>query len=335
MVIIKQTLSIIFWIVTVRQAKPNFEEELLYGILMSNLGFFIYKRSGGSEKVEITKILNNNVVLSKNDDNQEIVVMGKGLAFQKKVGEAVDTTKIEKTFVLETEGIAEKLAKLLKDTSELYLNISSRIIQYAQDLLPYKLDEYLYVALTDHISFAISRHNQGINLKNPMLWEIRKYYKQEYQIAQKALEIIEKETGVVLGEDEAASIALHLVNSQLSGENMAAAIQITEMVNTILNIVKYHFKMELDEESVNYERFLTHLRFFAIRFIRKETRDESVDDFFYGQIKQKYADAYACTKKITTYLENNFKWTISGDEEVYLTVHIHRVTNRHKLHSIE
>lgn len=281
--------------------------------------------------MEIRKILNNNVVVTNNVDNQEIVVMGKGLAFQKRVGETIDTSKIEKTFVLETHGIAEKLAKLLTDTSELYLGISSKIIQYAQSALPYKLDEYLYVALTDHLSFAISRYKQGIHLKNALLWEIRKYYKEEYQVALKALEIIEKDTGVMLGEDEAASLALHLVNSQLSGENMAAAIQITEIVNTILNIVKYHFKMELDESSVNYERFLTHLRFFAIRFIRNEKHEDGADIFLYEQIQQKYEEAFVCTKKITLYLKNSFNWNLTKDEEIYLTVHIHRVTARHQL----
>ncbi|YCI74964.1 PRD domain-containing protein [Bacillus sp. R1-10] len=281
--------------------------------------------------MRIEKVLNNNVVMTTNDTNQEMVVMGRGLAFQKKVGDTIDPSKIEKTFVLKKQGVSDKLAKLLEDTSELYLNISAKILDFAQSQLPYRLDEYLYVALTDHISFAISRHNQGIHLKNPLLWEIRKYYKQEFQIALKTLEIIEKETGIALGEDEAASIALHLVNSQLSGENMAAAVQITEMVNTILNIVKYHFKMELDENSINYERFLTHLRFFAIRFARKEKLEETVDEFFFEQIKLKYPEANICTEKIANYLENQFNWSLTKDEEIYLTVHIHRVTNRHKM----
>ncbi|MCR2822333.1 BglG family transcription antiterminator LicT [Lederbergia panacisoli] len=281
--------------------------------------------------MRIEKVINNNVVMITNESNQEMVVMGKGLAFQKRVGDVIDDSKIEKTFVLKKQGVSDKLALLLKDTSELYLNISSKVIDFAQSQLPYILDEYLYVALTDHISFAISRHKQGIELKNPLLWEIRKYYKPEFQIALKALEIIEQETGIALGEDEAASIALHLVNSQLSGENMAVAVQTTEMVNTILNIVKYHFKMDLDENSVNYERFLTHLRFFSIRFARKEKLEDTMDLFFFEQIQLKYPNAYACTQKIATYLINQFNWSLTKDEEVYLTVHIHRVTNRHKL----
>lgn len=285
--------------------------------------------------MEIRKILNNNVVITHNQAHQEIVVMGRGLAFQKKVGDAIDAAKIEKTFVLKNHSVSDKLAALLRDTSELYLNISSKILDYARSQLPYKLDDYLYVALTDHLSFAISRHKQGIQLKNALLWEIRKYYKQEYQVALASLELIEKETGVRLGEDEAASIALHLVNSQISGENVAAAVQVTEMVNSILNIVKYHFKMELDESSINYERFLTHLRFFAMRYIRKERVEDLNDRFLYEQVKQKYPSAFQCSQKIMTYLDKTCGWTISNDEQIFLTLHIHRVTHRHELHTAE
>nr|WP_309100814.1 PRD domain-containing protein [Fredinandcohnia onubensis] len=280
--------------------------------------------------MKIEKVLNNNVVMCRNELDQEIVVMGKGLAFQRKSGDNIDASKIEKTFILQKHGITEKLAKLLEDTSELYLSISSKILEYAKTQLPHKLDDYLYVALTDHLSFAISRHKQGIQLKNALLWEIRKYYRPEFQIALIALDIIEKETGIRLDEDEAASIALHLVNGQLEGDNMGAAVQIAQMVNDILNIVKDHFDMELDETSVNYERFVTHLRFFGMRYMRKERLSDSIEDFFHKQIKLKYSEAYKCTKKVSKFLKTEFGWKISKEEEVYLTIHIHRVTNRHK-----
>ncbi|MUK90333.1 PRD domain-containing protein [Ornithinibacillus sp. L9] len=278
--------------------------------------------------MEIKKVLNNNVVITENENNQELVVMGRGLAFQKKVGQSIDESKVEKTFVLQNTGISEKLDQLLKYTSEKYLDISSEILEYAQANLPYKLDEYLYVALTDHISFAIARHEQGIQLKNSLLYEIRKYYKREYEIAIKSLDIIENHTGIRLDEDDAGSIALHLVNSQISGENMEIAVQVTDMVNNILNIVKYHYQMELDEDSINYERFITHLRYFSVRFVRKEKMEDTVDDFLYEQIQRKYEKAYACTEKINIYLEKNFNWSLAQDEKVYLTVHIHRVTYR-------
>lgn len=278
--------------------------------------------------MEIRKILNNNVAISHNELNQEIVVMGKGLAFQKKVGETIDPDKIEKTFILENKGITNKIAELLKDIPDMYLELAHQIITLAKSKLPYKLDDYLYVALVDHLSFAVERHERGMDLKNALLWEIRKYYKQEFEISLEALSIINKRLNINLPEDEAASIALHLVNSQLSGKNMSAAVQVTEMVNDILNIVKYHFQIELDETSINYERFLTHLRFFAMRFIRKEKRENSYDEFLYEQIKLKYQEAFSCAMRIATYIEKHYKWTISHDEILYLTLHIQRLTSR-------
>lgn len=280
--------------------------------------------------MKIEKVLNNNVIMAKNETNQEVVVMGKGLAFHRKAGDTIDPTKIEKTFILQKYGVSDKLAKLLKDTSELYLNISSNIIDYAKLHLTHKLDDYLYVALTDHISFAVSRYKQGILLKNPLLWEIKRYYKPEFQVALKALDMIEKETGFRFDDDEAASIALHLVNSQLSQANMSAVFQMTEIVNDILKIVEDHFQMELDESSVNYERFLMHLRFVASEFVRKEKVTNTLDELFYEQIQQKFPEAFQCMQKVVSYLKEKADQEISIDDKVYLSVHIHRVTNRHQ-----
>ncbi|MCC3356400.1 BglG family transcription antiterminator LicT [Bacillus sp. REN16] len=280
--------------------------------------------------MKIEKVLNNNVIMAKNETNQEVVVMGKGLAFHRKAGDTIDPTKIEKAFILQKYGVSDKLAKLLKDTSELYLNISSNIIDYAKLHLTHKLDDYLYVALTDHISFAVSRYKQGILLKNPLLWEIKRYYKPEFQVALKALDMIEKETGFRFDDDEAASIALHLVNSQLSQANMSAVFQMTEIVNDILKIVEDHFQMELDESSVNYERFLMHLRFVASEFVRKEKVTNTLDELFYEQIQQKFPEAFQCMQKVVSYLKEKADQEISIDDKVYLSVHIHRVTNRHQ-----
>ncbi|WP_156856347.1 BglG family transcription antiterminator LicT [Oceanobacillus sp. AG] len=278
--------------------------------------------------MKIKKILNNNVALTYNERNQEVVVMGLGLAFQKKEGSTIDPDKIEKTFILENKGVSNKIAELLKEIPEIYLDLTYQIIELAKSRLPYQLDDYLYVALIDHLSFAVERHKQGFDLKNALLWEIQKYYKQEYKLALEALEIINKKLDIELPEDEAASIALHFVNSQLSGDNMTKTVQMTEMVNDILNIVKYYFQMELDEDSVNYERFLTHLRFFALRFIRKEKLEDTYDEFLFEQVKGKYNKAFQCAERIASYIKKDYNWSISHDEILYLTLHIHRLTNR-------
>lgn len=282
--------------------------------------------------MEIKKVFNNNVVLTQNEAGQEMVVMGRGLAFQKKAGETIESSKIEKTFALDNHGVSDKIGELLREVPEEYLTIADRIISMAKKSLGSGMDDYVYVALMDHISFAVTRHKQGMVLRNALIWEIKKYYKEEFQIGLKALDIIEEEAGIRMEEDEAASIALHLVNSRVSGEGLDSAVQIVKVVNDTLNIVKYHYKMEIDETSINYERFLTHLRFFAIRLVRREKTDSVPgDDFMFTQVQSRYPDAFACSEKVASYVEKTFNWPISTDEKVYLTVHIHRVTSRQEL----
>lgn len=282
--------------------------------------------------MEIKKVFNNNVVLTKNNEGQEMVVMGRGLAFQKKAGETIESEKIEKTFVLDNHGVSDKIGELLREVSEEYLTIADRIISMAKDRLGSGLDDYVYVALMDHISFAVTRHKQGMVLRNALIWEIKKYYKEEFQIGLQALNVIEEETGIRMEEDEAASIALHLVNSRVSREGLDSAVQIVKVVNDTLNIVKYHYKMEIDETSINYERFLTHLRFFAIRLVRREkTESAPGDDFMFTQVQTRYPQAFSCSEKVASYVEKTFNWPVSTDEKVYLTIHIHRVTSRQEL----
>lgn len=282
--------------------------------------------------MEIKKVFNNNVVLTQNGEGQEMVVMGRGLAFQKKAGEMLDEEQVEKTFVLDNRGVSDKIGELLREVSEEYLTIADRIISLAKDRLGAGLDDYAYVALMDHISFAVTRHKQGMILRNALIWEIKKYYKEEFSIGLQALDIIEQETGIRMEEDEAASIALHLVNSRVSGEGLDSAVQIVKVVNDTLNIVKYHYKMEIDETSINYERFLTHLRFFAIRLVRREqTEVLPGDDFMFTQVQSRYPEAFACSQKVASYVEKTFNWPVSNDEKVYLTIHIHRVTSRQEL----
>ncbi len=45
--------------------------------------------------MQITKILNNNVVVVIDDQQREKVVMGRGIGFQKRAGERINSSGIE------------------------------------------------------------------------------------------------------------------------------------------------------------------------------------------------------------------------------------------------
>ena len=279
--------------------------------------------------MKIKKVLNNNAVTVINKDDKEIVVMGLGLAFKKKSGDKLEQGKIERIFTLENKEVSEKLKKLISEIPAKYVEISEEIINYAEDNLGKKLNENIYITLTDHISFAMTRHKQGLNIKNPMLWEIKKFYKQEYSIGLIALNIIEDNFGVNLLEDEAASIALHIVNAELN-EDMPSGVNMTKVIQEILNIIRYNFEMDFDEESLSYHRLITHLKFFAQRMIN-ETPSKSDDDYLYDIVLEKYSNAYKCVEKIKTHLIKVYNADMSKEEMAYLTIHINRVVYRDKI----
>ena len=141
-----------------------------------------------------------------------------------------------------------------------------------------------------------------------------------------ALKIIQEKLGVLLPEDEASFIAMHIVNAELNQE-MPNVANITKVMQDILNIVKYHFKMDFDEESLNYFRFITHLKFFAQRLYSK-TSIEDDDPFLFETVREKHKAAFECTEKINEYIENQFDYSLTNNEKLYLIIHIQRVVNR-------
>ncbi|MFD1990665.1 BglG family transcription antiterminator LicT [Paenibacillus nicotianae] len=274
--------------------------------------------------MKIAQVLNNNVVTVINPAEQEMVVMGRGIGFKKHPGDLVDETKVEKVFKLENREVSQKLMTLLSDIPIEYVDCSDEIIRYAQTILGSKLHDSIYISLTDHIHFAIERYRQGIEIRNAILWEIKKLYRKEYVIGMKALQMIEDKLGVELTEDEGGFIALHFVNSQLNGE-MSETISMTNIVKDVLRIVTRHYVFEMDEESLSYFRFLTHLKFFAQRVLH-DTVSDSGENPLHDMVKVQYPNAYACAQKIQSYTSKIHQRTLSKDELLYLTIHIERIT---------
>ena len=248
--------------------------------------------------MQITKIVNNNIVISEDKNHKEVVLMGKGLGFQKHKGDEIKLSQIEKTYVMKDHGMTQRFQEMLTDIPIERVKICNKIIQYAKDTL----------------------------FQNPFLWEIKKFYYQEYLIGKVAIGMIEKELKVTLPQDEAAFIALHIVNAELDLD-MTEMVSMTKLVNDILKIVDKHFGEQIDKESVFYERFITHLKFFAQRvYIGKEVKSDDTE--FQEIIRNKYHECIECVDEIKDYVKKTCNHDITDEELMYLTVHIKRVTTR-------
>ena len=274
--------------------------------------------------MNIDKVINNNLVRSYKD-GKEVLVMGKGLGYKKQKGDSIDESLIERVYAIEEKEGRSHLEALLKDIPYTYLKTTNEIVNYAKQALGKKLSDNIYLTLVDHISFAIQRQEKGIVVRNALLWEIKRFYNHEYLIGKEALVIIKRRLEIELPEDEAGFIALHIVNAQLDNGEMQQTMAMPKMIQSILNIVRYQFHTELDENSVNYERFLTHLKYFLQRMYSGVVLTD-LDKELLESIRSKYQEEFRCAKKIEAYIESESGQKLTDDELIYLTVHIRRVT---------
>ena len=270
----------------------------------------------------VEKVLNNNVVVSIDPKTKkEVILMGSGIAFNKKPGQQIDEKKIEKTFVVDDENLGNK--KLINQIPEGIFEITDEIITHAIVELNTVLDKQIYVSLADHIAFAVKRFRSGIIIKNELLNEVRRVHKAEFKVSLWAVDYINEKLGIELPEDEAGFIALHFVNAGYR-ETTMKSITSTKIIKDILNIIKYNFAIELDEDDLNYDRLLTHLKYFAKRIVNNN-QNNSTDSDFIKMISTTYPEAYECAVKIGDYILKNNDYHVNDDEIVYLTMHIQRV----------
>ncbi len=275
--------------------------------------------------MKVVKVINNNLIKSFDDKNNEVLVMGCGLGFKKVPGDEINESLIEKIYTVNDKTNSSQLIQLLEKIPLEQIQTTNEIISFAKASLGKKLNQNIYITLVDHINFALERQKNGVVIRNALLWEIKKLYNHEFLVGKEALNIISRRLGVSLPEDEAGFIALHFVNALMDDLSMEKTTDMTKMIQRILSIIKYHFKLELDEYSIHYERFITHLKFFAQR-IFTGVKIEDQDSQFIEVLKLKYKKEYECTLKVRDYIKQEFNCDLTEDEMIYLTIHINRIT---------
>lgn len=276
------------------------------------------------DNIIIEKVINNIIISAYEKSGAEVIVMGRGIGFKKKQGEVIPADQISKIFRIKSRTLAEQFKELLANMPLERVRISDEIISHAKDHLKLKLNQSIYVTLTDHINFAIERVSQGIEPQNALLWEIKRFYPQEFQLGIYALELIQDRLDILLPEDEAGFIALHFVNAEY-GTDIRDAVKFPDQMQAIVDIVERDLGILLDESSLHYERFMTHIKFLIQRIYRKELLS-SEDRELSLLMQRKYPREYQCSLKVAEYIMQATGSRLSEEEIMYLSVHIRRVT---------
>ena len=276
----------------------------------------------------IKRVLTNNSVVIM-EDGVEKIVCGKGIAYKKKPGMTIDASLINQTFVLEQDH-REGFEKLLKDVPMTYVEIAKEIIDMARTQFSRPISDHVILTLADHLYAAAMRIQEGVAIHNALLWEIQHYYELEYEIGKTGIQLIRERMQITFPEDEAGYNALHIVNAQMDDSgNMNNAYRVTKLIQEITTIVRYFYAIDFDTADIYYYRFITHLKFFALRLFSGKTADGN-DRELYELVRHKFQLAYECVQKISDFLQTKYQHMLSEEEMLYLIIHIHRVVTKTK-----
>lgn len=271
--------------------------------------------------MKIKSILNNSALIALNDENQELVLIGKGISFQKHPGDRVDTTKIEKEFICGKETTNE-LMELLNEIPSRYFELTEVIVRHIRRKLNKDIKSSIYISLFDHINSAIERAEDGIFLDFTLLDEFKILYPKEFAVALWALDYINATLDMNLPEDEAGFICIHIISSIPDNPGLPEVKKIAKIVKKLSSLTLEAYQDEIKIESMDYSRYMTHLRYLALRYLRKK-QDRDAQQFLSFESKDERMES--CIEKMDQYLINMSGYGLSPEEKDYIRLHMFRL----------
>lgn len=282
--------------------------------------------------MKVVKVLNNSLVLALDSvNNDEVIIMGKGIGFNTKVGDTLSGNDIEKIYALTDRDTKKKLIQLSSETDTAYFDLSSQIIQYAKEKHKLQLKDHIYLSLTDHISFIKKRIESGYVFQNMYVMDIQRLNPIEYDIADFGLKLLREELDCNIPDSELIYIAMHFVYQQAVNDSKPDYDKINQVVEEILNITKYQLQVEYEKESIVYSRFLTHLSLFAQRLVTDQMIPNKESDILLEQLQNNIKNETSCLNAISIFIEEKYGQKLSNQERLYLLIHIHKIYDEYHL----
>lgn len=271
----------------------------------------------------ITKILNHNSFMgieSKND--QECLIMGKGVAFGKKVGQTVSVTGDARVYSLKELTDRGEAKDIIKSVSPLCLELANEVLDQAEEEFG-KVDRSILFTMADHLDFAVRRIQNGEQISNPLTDDIRIMFYKEYKVAGCIRDLLKEKLGIRIDEHEIGYIALH-VHAAIVDENVSQAMEIARTVRECICMVEEETGKSIDVMSLSYNRLMNHVRYMVARAIHGEKLKMSLNDY----MSVKFPGPYMTAEKICRKMEKSLKLPIPDIEIGYLAMHLERMMDR-------
>lgn len=275
------------------------------------------------EKYRVKKIFNNNVILAeKNTEEQEFILIATGIGFSSRKGDIFtkDDYQIKKEFIPLKGDKRNNYFQLLEEVDSKIIQATEEIITMVNQELEEDINQYIRIGLTDHIAFTLKRIKEGLEIINPFLVETRTLYKKEYQLAKKAVQILENRFEISIPEGEIGFIAFH-IHGAINNSEVSKTVKNTSIIKNLVAKVEEELGEELEYDSLNYARLVNHLRFALERIESRENNTNPLLD----NIKKDFKETYEIAGKLAEIIESRFDYQVPDDEKGYLALHLHRL----------
>ncbi|WP_432402310.1 PRD domain-containing protein [Wukongibacter sp. M2B1] len=270
----------------------------------------------------IKKALNNNVLLVQRN-NQNYILVGKGIGFGRKKNTLLkDFDNIEEKFIA-LKGLNEdEYESFITTVDPQIIETTQKIIEILKAEMKEIVENHTYLALIDHINFAIKRLKEGIEIVNPFLYEIELLYPEEYKLAKKAVLVLEEDLEINIPESEIGFLTLHIYGVR-KDKSKNEALEHSKMISEILDLVEKKLEISLEKNSFLCRRFVMHLMGVIDRSCSKKFHENKFLHKLEEDLKKEFSVAYYIVKII----ENTLKTKIPESEIGYIAIHLHKMNS--------
>lgn len=270
----------------------------------------------------IKKVLNSSVVLGENEQ-QEYILLGKGIGFGKKRGDKLEEKDISQVFMPIEDSKIQRFLDDMNIVSPQLIDVMDYLVKQSKNILELDISHTVYFGLLDHLQFAIERYHNDMMFTNKVYWEIKTYYPKEFQVGESIVVALNNTFDTEIPIEEAANIAFHLINAQTKNNN-GKGQKYAKLVGDIVNLTRYTLGVDVQNKDVNYNRFITHIKFFVERYLDDLMLDSDNESMF-DNVSTQFPKAMEASYTVNEYLKKKYNKPMTTEELLYLAIHFNRL----------
>ena len=267
----------------------------------------------------VIKALNNNMVLIK-EQGVEKILLAKGIGFNKKFGDILeDNLEVDKVFSIEDKKNQENLKEVYNRVDGEFVAICEEALAEISEELGEELNETIHIGLIDHLAIAMKRLKNKEQINNPFIVEIETLYSVEFEMAKKIVNKLQDKYEIDFPEGEIGFITLH-IHSARNGKMLSNSIKYSYLSNKIIIYIEEKFNSKIDKRSLDYARFLSHVRFTIERVLTDTVLKNDLTEI----IKKSYHISYEIAEGASKIIEETLDKKVCDDEVAYIAMHVER-----------